>query len=456
MPVGDLVRSVESAGKAASTTPASAPSGGTTPPPLRVVPTTALGPSEQSKGAVSAPASVPRPPKPVRQRRWGRWLIGLAGFAALAALGAGGYWYYRWQPFHATDRSTNPSSAPALPLPEKGEVVTWRGEPSFAVEQEGSDGTPQTYVGFEVGSDKPFVIRDISPEFDGLLGWLSKPNFLWDVKSVTFGDTALSEHFGRLLPDLEQHVSPLGFLKLRRGYPQVIAICQTDGAGREVTARFAGEMKVPTVDPQANLWYDVCPVFEGAIVAPEREAPAPPKGPAGRRRPRGPRGYRGTGTVFAYQAARAGDVRDVLKHFSGGVPVDARDLDGWTLLHWAVDPGRLGMARLLISKGADVNAKADDGKTPLHLAAQNGYLRIAELLIAKGADANAPARTLWGATPLQLAAIGGNARMVQLLLAKGADANAVDDFTHSTALQLATRYQHQDVVNLLRQHGATE
>ncbi|KAG0472879.1 hypothetical protein HPP92_014736 [Vanilla planifolia] len=85
-------------------------------------------------------------------------------------------------------------------------------------------------------------------------------------------------------------------------------------------------------------------------------------------------------------SAREGEVYDLLKHIGNGVPVNLRDSEGRTALHWAVDRGHLEIVEMLLSRNADVNAKDNEDQTPLHYAAVCERESFAELLIKHGAD----------------------------------------------------------------------
>ncbi len=105
----------------------------------------------------------------------------------------------------------------------------------------------------------------------------------------------------------------------------------------------------------------------------------------------------------------------------------------------------------LISQGVDVNAMFDmTGDTPLTAAADKGNTEMVRLLISKGADLEA-----WslGGTALMRAANEGRAEVVKLLIESGADVNAMTRGGES-ALSLAEKNGHADVVQLLRQAGA--
>nr|XP_043618178.1 acyl-CoA-binding domain-containing protein 1-like [Erigeron canadensis] len=83
--------------------------------------------------------------------------------------------------------------------------------------------------------------------------------------------------------------------------------------------------------------------------------------------------------------AREGDTENLIKCVESGVPVDTKDSEGRTPLHWAVDRGHVEAAELLLSRNADVNIKDNEGQTPLHYAAVCERESIAELLVKKNA-----------------------------------------------------------------------
>lgn len=84
--------------------------------------------------------------------------------------------------------------------------------------------------------------------------------------------------------------------------------------------------------------------------------------------------------------AQEGDEEKLLKCIECGVPLNLKDSEGRTALHWAVDRGHNNITSLLLNKNADVNAKDDEGQTPLHYAAVCDRADIAELLVRHGAD----------------------------------------------------------------------
>ncbi|KAL6972127.1 Acyl-CoA-binding domain-containing protein 1 [Sarracenia purpurea var. burkii] len=83
--------------------------------------------------------------------------------------------------------------------------------------------------------------------------------------------------------------------------------------------------------------------------------------------------------------AREGDGENLLKCIETGVPVNLKDSEGQTALHWAVDRGHLNIIELLVAKNADVNAKDNEGQGPLHYAAVCDREAIAKFLVNQNA-----------------------------------------------------------------------
>ncbi|KFK26965.1 hypothetical protein AALP_AA8G316300 [Arabis alpina] len=84
--------------------------------------------------------------------------------------------------------------------------------------------------------------------------------------------------------------------------------------------------------------------------------------------------------------AREGEVENLLKCIENGIPVNARDSEGRTPLHWAIDRGHLNVAKALVDKNADVNAKDNEGQTSLHYAVVCEREELAKFLVKQKAD----------------------------------------------------------------------
>jgi uncharacterized protein len=111
--------------------------------------------------------------------------------------------------------------------------------------------------------------------------------------------------------------------------------------------------------------------------------------------------------------------------------------------------------RTLLSQGVDPNAAVDkSGITALMQAASIGDTGIVKLLVNKGANVNARAEQL-GITALMNAAAFGDVEMVRFLIDKGTDIHTKDT-EGLTALSQAKVAKKEDIVDLLKTHGANE
>jgi ankyrin repeat protein len=152
-------------------------------------------------------------------------------------------------------------------------------------------------------------------------------------------------------------------------------------------------------------------------------------------------------------AARARDRAMVRTLLQQGIPVNGRQMDGATALHWAAHWDDLEIAEALIAAGADVNAANELGATPLQLACINGSAAMVSRLLARGARAN-DAVTKTGATALMACARSGSVEAVRALLAHGARPDAAEAFKGQTALMWAVVENHPQIVRTLVEGGA--
>jgi ankyrin repeat protein len=152
------------------------------------------------------------------------------------------------------------------------------------------------------------------------------------------------------------------------------------------------------------------------------------------------------GPVDLHRAARTGDVERIRECLAGGVPVDARGVDGATPLLVAARQHRRAGIAVLLAAGADPHRPARTGFTPLLLAATSPV--ALRPFVAAGVDLNRLSPRL-GIGPLHHAARHGFADAVRELLSAGADRH-LRDRDGRTPLDHAESHGHSRVVRLLR------
>jgi len=129
-----------------------------------------------------------------------------------------------------------------------------------------------------------------------------------------------------------------------------------------------------------------------------------------------------------------------------------------------VYPKSSPLVRKLLARGLDPNRPDWLGKTFLHACAENGDRSVAAVFLDAGADINARDVEFQG-TPLAAAVRSSGAgeegkpgdrgrQMVEFLLKRGAATNLPGDQPWATPLAWASRQGRDDLVQLLKQHGA--
>ena len=108
-------------------------------------------------------------------------------------------------------------------------------------------------------------------------------------------------------------------------------------------------------------------------------------------------------------------------------------------IHEAAATGNIQAVKQHLAAGVDVNGWGDKGNeaTPLYYAAQSGHKEIAELLIANDADVNL--------------------RSGMIIKTEDGDAGeqmAQKSMNNRTPLDMAILFDHTEIADLLRKHGA--
>jgi ankyrin repeat protein len=79
------------------------------------------------------------------------------------------------------------------------------------------------------------------------------------------------------------------------------------------------------------------------------------------------------------EATRENNLSEVERLLSVGADVNAKDVNGWTPLHWACMKGHVTVVIELMEHGADIEVTTITlGWMPLHLACLKGHLAICQ------------------------------------------------------------------------------
>lgn len=125
--------------------------------------------------------------------------------------------------------------------------------------------------------------------------------------------------------------------------------------------------------------------------------------------------------------------------------------DDNNLLHLACISGSYKVIDVLLKMGFDINAKNNLGYTPLMTATKSSKKEVVDKLIENGADANI--KGPFNYTALMFGAIQQNNLIVEKLIRHTDDINAVETFTGSNALMLASENGHFLNIRTLLNHS---
>jgi len=165
-----------------------------------------------------------------------------------------------------------------------------------------------------------------------------------------------------------------------------------------------------------------------------------------------------------------------------GASIDAENTDGESALTFAARAGKGSVLKLLIDKGATINLTQTDLDNALLSSMTNEDSSVVKILLQAGASANAKDRET---TALMRAVQSGKPETIRALIDAGAELNAVDEdgwtaVMHAdsaenvlvlvnagvdltirnrdglTALGMASKYDQEEIVKLLKSRGAPE
>ena len=134
--------------------------------------------------------------------------------------------------------------------------------------------------------------------------------------------------------------------------------------------------------------------------------------------------------------------------------VSAYAPDGFQPLGLAAFFGQVDVVEFLLGRGAEVNSPSHNALRvmPLHSAIANRRTEIVKRLLDHGADVNTTQAD--DVTPLHEAAQNGMLEVTQWLLERGVRVNPRLSSSGKTPLTLALEHHHDDVAELLKEHGA--
>jgi ankyrin repeat protein len=160
--------------------------------------------------------------------------------------------------------------------------------------------------------------------------------------------------------------------------------------------------------------------------------------------------------VLAYFTACTCNNLQLINYFlNNGVPLNATDLNKFSILHFLPLYNAVDTFKLLLQKGANANRKNNGGCSPLHVAAFSGNLNILKLLLDYGADINA--QNNLGGTPLYCATFYKQFAATDFLKQNGADSTIADKdgITPDGILELY-KYEHNLITRSITLENAKE
>lgn len=152
-----------------------------------------------------------------------------------------------------------------------------------------------------------------------------------------------------------------------------------------------------------------------------------------------------------WTAAKSGDFDKITDYISKGGEPNAKNDDGFTLLHKACVGGQVRVAKYLLDNGASVNGVTKKGSMPIHVGGRAGHVEIVKLLIDYGASIDSRTTDCW--TVLHESCDNNKIEMVNFLLRQNAKVNTINE-KGNTPLHAACEKGNLEIVKILLEHGA--
>eukprot|EP00210_Caulerpa_lentillifera_P006946 g6641.t1 len=131
-------------------------------------------------------------------------------------------------------------------------------------------------------------------------------------------------------------------------------------------------------------------------------------------------------------------------------PLNGKDRNGFTALHYIVALNDASMTSKAISKGPDINSQTDDGESVVYFATKKSCLNSLRVLMEAGADPNLCTKA--GRCPFWSALDQRNTEALRILLAHKADFTTLKE-GGTSALELAILEEDVTLMKLLLEQG---
>ena len=160
----------------------------------------------------------------------------------------------------------------------------------------------------------------------------------------------------------------------------------------------------------------------------------------------------GTYGTPLHQAVLAGHKEIVSVLLEEYCPIDVKDSNGRSVLHWAARHGQVDLMELFVKGALDVNLVDNAVCTPLHDAASKGHVECVLVLLRSGGSPSLTMVAGTDGTPLHEAVKAGHYEIVSVLLEEGCPID-VKDSDGETILHWAAEFGQVDLMELFVKGG---